>query len=329
MNIFAFTCGDTNGIGPEIVIKALNKIYEKPSSRFYFICPENIFQDAVKLVKPDFRYSISNEFTLAKAKEVAIITTGKAISKHGIPTSESGKAAFNSIHLSGKLALEKKIDAIITAPISKEAIHSAGHKFPGHTEMLAEWCGRKNFVMTFLSERMNSALATIHVPIKDVPGLITKRMLREKIEVIFKMLKIDLGIKHPRVAVLGLNPHAGENGIIGIEEKKILLPLVKSISENENLAGPFSPDAFFANSMYQKYDLVFGMYHDQVLIPFKTINFGTGVNYTAGLQIVRTSPDHGTAFDIAWKNKASESSLLQAFKYAEIIVKNRKKNIES
>ena len=328
MNKFAFTCGDINGIGPEIVIKTLNKIYDKPASRFFFICPENVFKSIIKSVKPGFNYSVSSEFYVPRPKEVLIISTGNAKTDPGKPTRHSGNAAFNAIKFAGRLAINKKIDAVITAPISKTAINSAGHSFPGHTEMFAKWCGEKNFVMTFLSGRMNAALATIHEPLKNVPGLINAKMLQKKLHVILRTLKVDLGKKSAKIAVLGLNPHAGEDGLLGSEEIKIIKPVIKKMSASEEIEGPFSPDAFFANALYKKFDLVFGMYHDQVLIPFKTINFGAGVNYTAGLPIVRTSPDHGTPFDIAWENTASESSMMEAYKYAGIIVKNRKNNIE-
>lgn len=206
---------------------------------------------------------------------------------------------------------------MVTAPISKTAIKMAGINFPGHTEMLAEWCGSKDFVMTFLSKKMNGALVTIHEPLKNVTKLITSENLKSKINIIIKMLINDFKISLPKIAVLGLNPHAGESGIIGNEEEKIIIPLIKKYSNN--LFGPFSSDAFFANRLYKKYDLVIGMYHDQLLIPFKMLNFSSGVNYTAGLPIIRTSPDHGTAFDIAYKGIADSSSFIEAFFYAEKI----------
>ncbi len=327
MNNFAFTCGDVNGIGPEIVVKTLNKIFGKKSQRLFFICPVNVFESVVKIVKPKFPYETADNFYIPDSENVLIISTGTVKTNTGIPTKDSGDAAFKSIEAAARLAVDKKIDAIITAPISKEAINSAGHYFPGHTEMFAHWCGEKNFVMTFLSGRMNAALATIHVSVNEVPRLITKKMLRKKLEIIINTLKTDLKKKSSRIAVLGLNPHAGENGLIGTEEEKIIRPLIQEMNASADLEGPFSPDAFFANSLYKKYDFVFGMYHDQVLIPFKMLNFGAGVNFTAGLPIVRTSPDHGTAFDIAGKNIASESSMAEAFKYASLIVKNRKEPI--
>ena len=192
--------------------------------------------------------------------------------------------------------------------------------------MYAEWSNVSNFVMMFLSKKMNAALATIHEPIINVPKLINLKNLKNKLNVIINSLVTDLGIKNPKIAVLGLNPHAGEEGLIGKEEQSILRPLLNLNEFSNYLSGPFSPDAFFANRLYKNYDLVLGMYHDQVLIPFKLINFGSGVNYTAGLPIVRTSPDHGTAFDIAGKSLANESSFLEAYKYAKKIVNNREKN---
>ena len=170
---------------------------------------------------------------------------------------------------------------------------------------------------------MNAALITIHKPIKEVSSLISKELISDKLEVIINSMNKDFNIKSPSIAVLGLNPHAGENGLIGDEEKNIIEPIIKKFKKKVNITGPFVPDAFFANHSYKNFDIVIGMYHDQVLIPFKMLNFSSGINYTAGLPIVRTSPDHGTAFDIAGKNLANELSILEAYHYAENIVNNR------
>ncbi len=325
MNKFVFTCGDINGIGPEIVIKALNKITQNPKDKFIFICPANVFDKNSKIIKPKFEFNYSDFKEEKFDSKVTVLDYGYFKQKIGYPTIDSGRAAFLSIKKSFELTSNKIADAVITAPISKLAINMSGEKFAGHTEMYAKWCGINNFVMTFLSEKMNAALATIHEPIKRVPVLITKELIIKKIEIIISALKNDLKIAFPKVAVLGLNPHAGENGLIGVEEKEILIPIITNKIYSKILDGPFSPDAFFANHLYKNYDLVLGMYHDQVLIPFKQINFGGGVNFTAGLPIVRTSPDHGTAFDIAGEGKASESSIIQAFNYAKKIVLNRKR----
>ena len=192
--------------------------------------------------------------------------------------------------------------------------------------MYAEWSGAKNFIMVFTSKELNAAIITIHEPIKKVAKLISAKNIKKKLEVVVNMLVNDFGIPDPKIAILGLNPHAGEDGVIGNEEVKIISPLIKESSYSKYLSGPFSPDAFFGTRNYKNFDLVLGMYHDQVLIPFKLLSFSSGVNYTAGLPIVRTSPDHGVAYDIAGKNIADESSILEAFYLAEKIVNNRKAN---
>ena len=331
MSKFIFTCGDVNGIGPEIVIKSLNRIAKgKSRNQFIFICPENIFIEASKTAKPKFDYEFSNSIENYNSKNVVIIPLKKAKQKWGSPSKEAGLTAYNSIKLSFELLIDKKADAVITAPISKTSINLAGINFPGHTEMYADWCRKKignrkklDFAMMFLSKKMNAALITIHNPIKSISSLLNKELLTNKLNVIINSLKYDLNVKSPKIAVLGLNPHAGENGLIGNEEKNIITPVIKKLQSHVEIKGPFVPDAFFANHSYKKFDIVVGMYHDQVLIPFKMLNFSSGVNFTAGLPIVRTSPDHGTAFDIAGKNLADEFSILEAYYYADKIVKNR------
>jgi 4-hydroxythreonine-4-phosphate dehydrogenase len=325
MNKYIFTCGDINGIGPEIVIKTLNKIYNIKNSKFYFVCPKNVFERYSDITKPKFNFNISSYFEDSDNSLVTVIDIGNFKISVGKPTKSSGEAAFEAIKISADLAIRKKIDAIITAPISKTAIKKAGCKYPGHTEMFAEWTNSKKFVMMFLSKKMNASLATIHIPINKVASSINRIMLRNNFEVIIKTLKEDLLIHSPKIAVLGLNPHAGENGAIGKEELEIITPLINSHPFSKYVHGPFSPDAFFANEQFKNYDLILGMYHDQVLIPFKMFNFGAGVNFTAGLPIIRTSPDHGVAYDIAGKNIAFESSMLEAFRYAKIIFQNRNK----
>lgn len=325
MNKTVFTCGDINGIGPEIVIKTLNRSAVNSKDKFVFVCPANIFNKAARIVKPEFDYIISNNINDA-AGGVAVLSPGNFKSDTGKPTVHSGRAAFKSIRYAFQLVKDGVCDSIVTAPISKKAIHLAGEKFPGHTEMFAEWSHIKNFVMMFLSAKMNAALFTIHDPIKNIPSLLKKESLLDKLSVVVKSLRIDLGIPWPKIAVLGLNPHAGEDGVIGKEENEIIIPALVYGKYKKYLSGPFSPDAFFASRNFKNFNLVFGMYHDQVLIPFKLINFGRGVNFTAGLPIVRTSPDHGTAFDIAGRGIADESSMLHAYHYAKRIVRNRKRN---
>lgn len=326
-NKYLFTCGDINGIGPEIVLKALNKICSKTFDKFYFICPQNVFFETSLSVRPIFSFEVSEKF-IESDSQVVIVGKRKAAWNTGKPTKASGKIAFDAVKLSASLALEKKVDAIITAPISKTALKMAGINFPGHTEMYAAFCNEKNYAMMFLSQKMNASLVTIHTPLGQVSKLIKKQRVKSVIDVTMNALKEDLKKDHPKAAVLGLNPHAGEEGLIGNEEETVIKPLILSY-EDEAVQGPFSPDAFFGSKAFQKFDVIIGMYHDQVLIPFKLLNFEAGVNFTAGLPIVRTSPDHGTAYDIAGKYKADESSIFEAYQYAKIIAENRKALVEA
>lgn len=326
MNKFIFTCGDTNGIGPEIVIKALNRISADSKDNLIFICPKNIFKETLQIFPAAFTFEIQNAMTEPEPGVVTVLNIRNPKLEWGKPTKSSGKAAFKAIKISSDFLINGKADAVITAPISKTAIKLAGYDYPGHTEMYASWTKTKNFVMVFFSKEINAALITIHEPIKNISKLLSGKNIRNKIDVVVKMLLNDIDIENPRIAVLGLNPHAGEEGVIGLEEKKIISPVIKESKYSEYLSGPFSPDAFFGSRLYENYDMVLGMYHDQVLIPFKLMSFSSGVNYTAGLPIVRTSPDHGVAYDIAGKNEADETSILEAFYLAEKIVNNRKKN---
>jgi len=321
MNRFIFTCGDINGVGPEIIIKSLNKLCSFPDKRFIVIIPRNVFELTAEIIKPEFNYKVSNKLNSIDDNQIVLFDIGKAKQNLGHVTKEAGKYSYKAISASCKILQKKYADAVITAPISKTAINKFGIKFPGHTEIYSSWCGVRNYVMMFLSKEMNAALMTIHEPVKKIPHMITKKLLTNSLAVVKNALESDLGIRDAKLAVLGLNPHAGESGLIGNEEIKTIKPVIDKMDYCE---GPFSPDAFFANRLYKNFNCVVGMYHDQVLIPFKMLNFTAGVNYTAGLPIVRTSPDHGTAFDIAGKGIADESSIIEAFHYADLIVNNRK-----
>ncbi len=315
MTKIAVTCGDVNGIGLEISLKAFLKLEAYGfESEVVFIAPENVLEKALK----QFSVSKLPKFVSAEFIENTELNVGK-------PTRESGHASFAAIRKALNLIEENKIDALVTAPLSKEALALAGIKYKGHTDMLAEFSGTENYLMTFISDKFKTALATIHVPIAQVPGLLSKEKLCRQIKLLENTARNDFGISAPKIAVLGLNPHAGENGNIGKEEMETIVPAI-DCAKNQGIAadGPFVPDAFFANGKFAEYDFVFGMYHDQVLIPFKMINFNEGVNFTAGLPFVRTSPDHGTAFDIAWKGIADPSSMLNAVLLAEKIHSFRK-----
>lgn len=325
MNRIVLTCGDINGIGPEICLKAIQKLYNPKKYKFFIAIPKNVFSYYQK----ELKFSLPTEFIKLNSKIkndsnfISVLDIGENKFQFGTPTSSSGKISFKSIQTAYKLIKSNSADAIVTAPISKTAFEKAKIKFPGHTELLAEWDNTKNYCMTFISKKMKCALVTIHEPVNLVPKKLKREKIKSVIETVHKSLIRDFKISSPKIAVLGLNPHAGENGRIGDEEIKIIKPAMDEMNI-KNLFGPFVPDAFFANHLYKNYDMIIGMYHDQVLIPFKMLNFNSGVNYTAGLNFIRTSPDHGTAFDIACKNIADPSSIIEAVKVAETIIKNRR-----
>lgn len=321
-----FTCGDINGIGPEICIKTFNKIFNPSKREIIFLCPSDVFKKTLKIfpLHADYQVISDKSAGLIDSKKITVIDLGKYKQRIGKPTAYSGRASYNAIVDAVKLCRSGFADAMITAPISKTALQMAGLKFKGHTGLLASLTGSRNYLMVFLSDEMVCGLTTIHVPLKSVSRLITTGLLRDTIKTLNDSLVGDLGFRNPEIAVLGLNPHSGEDGHLGNEEVDIIMPAIKSL-KGIKVRGPFVPDSFFGKHLYKNYDAVLGMYHDQVLIPFKMLNFEKGVNYTAGLPIIRTSPDHGTAFDIAGKGVADESSMIQAVRWAEKIIINRNK----
>ena len=328
MKKYVFTCGDINGIGPEVVIKAINKVYHPGNYKIYFLCPLDVFQTTIQKIIPTFPFSIYKKYEINNTSNVMVLDFARTNQELGKPTKKSGLVSYKAVKTAFGLAVKKKFDAVITAPISKSAFKLAGLKYPGHTEMLAEWSGIKNFMMMFLSSEIKCGLLTIHEPISKISKLITGKRIQQGIKTAVASLQKDFGINKPKIALLGLNPHAGEMGYIGKEEKNIIKPAIDNSKYRQFCSGPFVPDAFFANKKYLDFDFVIGMYHDQLLIPFKLLNFNTGVNYTAGLPIVRTSPDHGTAYDIAGKGIANAASLIDAFFWAERIINNRIKNAD-
>jgi 4-hydroxythreonine-4-phosphate dehydrogenase len=328
MKRIVFTCGDVNGIGPDIAVKAFKKIFKsKNTNQIILVCPKNVFEHYYELTAATFRYTIVDKQSSFSTSYLNLVALPDTKIKFGYPTKSSGKIAYQSIMKSLDLIDRKFADVLVTAPISKEAFNLAGINFPGHTELLAQHENNVNYMMLFLSEKINAGLLTIHSPISKLSKLINKEKISKAIELINLTAKKDLGIKNPKIAVLGLNPHAGEKGLIGNEEIEIISPAIKSLQKRFDVSGPFVPDAFWGNKTFKKFDMILGMYHDQVLIPFKLLNFNNGVNFTAGLKLIRTSPDHGTAYDIAGMNKADESSILQSYKYAIKIFQNRNRSI--
>lgn len=306
------TCGDINGIGPEIALKAIDRMLGAKDLNYVLVIPGNVFSEISQKTGID----------LSKETRVKIHDIGDFKIEPGVPTGESGIAAFKALEAAFGLVEKNDRSFLVTAPISKYAFKLAGVNFPGHTELLAKWARADEFVMMFLSEQFKCALATIHVPLHEVSGLITKDLLRTCLKTVTNSLKIDFSLHQPRIALLGLNPHAGENGVIGDEEINVIKPAIDEFKGT--VEGPFPPDAFFARKQHLTFDIFIALYHDQGLIPFKLLTAGSGVNYTAGLNIIRTSPDHGTAYDIAWQNRADFTSMIEAIDWGHRVCSNRR-----
>jgi 4-hydroxythreonine-4-phosphate dehydrogenase len=245
------------------------------------------------------------------------ITPGKA-------SRESGRASFMALKQSCEDLRDGHLDAIVTAPIDKHAIHSEEFPFTGHTEYITRFFGSADSLMFMISDDLRVGLATEHLPVKDVSAAITRERLESKLRIMENSLKVDFGIVKPRIAVLGLNPHAGDHGLIGNEDEQVIKPLVSDRRNKGHLVyGPYPADGFFASGSFRKFDGILAMYHDQGLVAFKAIAFENGVNFTAGLPVIRTSPDHGTAYAIAGKNQADETSFREAIYKALEIFKAR------
>lgn len=310
------SCGDINGIGLEIIMKTFadNRLLQDCLPILY--CSAKAATLYRKLVNvSDFSFHLIKHPDEAGSKFLNIINCSDEEIRidFGKEQESSGKLALLSIEAALKDFKEGNIDALVTAPINKHAIQGENFKFPGHTEFLTNAFQAKESLMVLISNDFRVATLTGHLPISKVAGAITQGRIIEKTKLFIKSLQVDFGIRKPRVAMLGLNPHAGDGGVIGDEEQKVILPALEKLKEEGLLVmGPFGADGFFASGNYKNFDGVLAMYHDQGLIPFKTLAFENGINFTAGLPLVRTSPDHGTAYDIAGKYIASESSFRNA-----------------
>jgi len=320
--------GDINGIGPEVIIKALRNPDMLIGCTPIIYASSKLLTAHKKLIDDDlFIFQGVNDATEAQDKKVNIVSCWSEVAdiEIGKATKNGGKHAFLSLEKATQDLAAGKIDVLVTAPISKETIHQAGFEFPGHTEYLAHLSGVDEALMMMVTEDLRVALVTSHIPLKDVPNVINENIVLDKIKKLNNSLIKDFGIVRPRIAVLGLNPHAGERGSMGTEESEIISPAIQKAMEKGILTfGPYPADGFFGSRHYLKFDAVLAMYHDQGLTGFKSLAFDNGVNFTAGLPIVRTSPDHGTAFDIAGKGIANEQSMRSAIYLAMDIYKTRK-----
>ncbi|MBF0558052.1 MAG: 4-hydroxythreonine-4-phosphate dehydrogenase PdxA [Nitrospirae bacterium] len=302
----AITIGDPAGIGPEVVLKAIMSNDIAGLCQPVIIGDRAVIEEAVER----FDFPVSPEY-------IEIVNVGEITDREfikGRPTDTGGRAAAAYIKKAVDLALNNSVDAIVTAPISKESLRMAGFQWPGHTEMLAELTGSKDFAMVFYSDNLRLILVTRHTALRNVPSMITKDKVLKTIVLARKACDL-MDIEGPRIAVAGLNPHSGEAGIFGSEEIDEIEPAVKEARQlGMPVSGPYPADALFHRAYKGEFDIIVCMYHDQGLIPFKMIAFDKGVNITVGLPIIRTSPDHGTAYDIAWKGIASPSSIIEAIK---------------
>ena len=319
--------GDINGIGPEVIIKSLN------DSRLLFdFTPviygsSKVFSYHKKTISiKDFFFNSCNSVSDIKSRKINIINIWKDEIKFDIgkPTFDSGRLAFESLEAATSDLAKGKIDVLVTSPISKDAMNQFGFKFPGHTEYLADMSGQEDALMLMIASDIRVGLVSSHIPLKDVSKQLTVDKIQYKIKSFAKTLISDFGILRPKIAVLGLNPHSGESGKIGVEEIDTIIPSIEKAKEDGIIAmGPFPADGFFGSNIWKNYDGILAMYHDQGLAPFKALSFHEGVNFTAGLPIVRTSPDHGTAYDIVGQDKASGTSMRNAIYTAIDVFRNR------
>lgn len=320
--------GDVNGIGLEVIIKTLidNKIYDYCTPIVYGQTKIASFHRRAIGVN-ELNFHVINNPSQAQHRKPNMINCWDEDVKIdlGVVNETGGKYAFLSLQRATDDLVKGEIDALITAPINKDNIQREDFKFPGHTEYLQEKAGAPESLMFLISDTLRVGVVTGHIPLNKVAETITSDKILAKLRLMDASLRQDFWVQKPKIAVLGLNPHAGDNGLIGDEEQKVIIPAIEEAKANDILAfGPYPADGFFANGSYMKFDAVLAMYHDQGLIPFKQISFESGVNFTAGLNIVRTSPDHGTAYDIAGKNLASAESFREALFAAIHIIKRRR-----
>jgi 4-phospho-D-threonate 3-dehydrogenase / 4-phospho-D-erythronate 3-dehydrogenase len=325
--LIAVTMGDPAGIGAEVALKALASSLKRSRSNYLLLGDYHHLVRCAQKFKIRIPLVWVNEAGLARQLkgQVGVLDLG-GVSKilWGKISASNGKAAVRYVTEGARLALDGEVDALVTAPINKEAIHKAGCPFPGHTELLAHLSQTKSFAMMMVGGPFKIVLQSIHLSLKESITKVKPGLVWEKLEMTHRTLRDWFGIPNPRIAVAGVNPHAGENGAFGKEEIKVLKPVVlKAQGRGWKVSGPHPPDTLFYWASKGKFDAVLCMYHDQGLIPLKLAAFDSGVNMTLGLPFVRTSPDHGTAFDIAGKGKANPQSMVSALQLAERLSKQK------
>ncbi|MFV0522303.1 MAG: 4-hydroxythreonine-4-phosphate dehydrogenase PdxA [Mangrovibacterium sp.] len=324
--------GDINGVGYEVIMKALgDKRVLEMCTPIVYGSPKVAAYHRKAINFEGFQFNAIDNVSVAEEGKANIINCidDNVHVELGKLSDIAGEASYMALDAAVRDLKEGKIDALVTAPISKDNIQSDKFNFPGHTEFLAEQFGAENHIMLMVSEMMRVGVVTTHVPLKDVAKYISQELILKKLRIIASSMEQDFSIKHPRIAVLGLNPHCGDGGLIGKEEEEIIIPAIEQAKKEGILAmGPYPSDGFFGSGDYTKFDATLAMYHDQGLTPFKVISIDRGVNFTAGLPVIRTSPSHGTGFPIAGKNVAKESSFREALYLAIDIYKNRQMHEE-
>ena len=318
--------GDLNGIGCEVALKTFE------DSRMLDFCTPILFASnkTVSHQKQSLNIELSfnglHNAANAVDGKINVVNVWKETPQiaFGKATEEGGQYAIKSLRAAVEALKKNEIDVLVTAPINKNNIQAEDFKFPGHTDYLAKELNGES-LMFMVTDELRVGLLTDHIAVKDVANAITTKLIQEKVATMSKSLQMDFGIRRPKIALLGINPHSGDNGTIGEEDEKIMKPIIEKLfNEGHLVYGPYSADSFFGSNGHDKFDAVLAAYHDQGLIPFKTLSFGKGVNFTAGLSKVRTSPDHGTAYEIAGQGKADESSFKEAVYAALRIFRNRK-----
>lgn len=301
------TCGDPNGIGPEIALKIINNSSLNSLYELKIIIPESVVR----------HYSNSLKIKIPSIDSIINIPDLNIRVKEGKTDKKAGRISGDAVHIGTELCMRNAYDALVTLPISKKSFNLGGFEFPGHTEYLKAITGSERTIMIMYSESLIITPVTIHIPLKRVSTELEKSVLKNNLLLLHKTLVSYFRIANPNIAVLSINPHRGDGGLLGYEEKTKLEPVIKDLNKKGmKVSGPYPADGFFGSGAYKNYDAVAGAYHDQALIPFKILSKGKGVNLTAGLPIIRTSPTHGTAFDIAGKNIANTDSTISAIKLA-------------
>ncbi len=329
--LIGITMGDPAGVGPEIIVKTL------ADKGIYFMCRPVVLGDPAVLAS---YLSMAKEISLNIIRSpsevkavpgnidlVPVSNLENANIQPGKPTVDGGKAMVEYIFKAVEMIQKGEIEAMVTCPISKVLMHQAGHKYDGHTQLISHLTDTDEYVMMLAGERLRVALVTIHCALKEVPAILTTGMVYKTIAITARALKEDLGIENARLAVAALNPHAGESGLFGLEEEEIIQPAMDmAIKNGYQVSGPFPPDTLFHKAASGHFDAVIAMYHDQGLIPLKLLHFSDAVNVTLGLPIIRTSVDHGTAYDIAGTGQADPSSLKAAIRMAALMAKHRRQD---